>query len=1213
MIKFHLNKITEILKKTQINFYPFKLLVLFYFILFKSSLATSQTFTPSSIPGLKLWLTGDSVHTTINNNVDTCFDLSGNHNHAVQINPNAQPNISSQKLNTHKILEFSGNNDNIIFNRITDIRTVFWVTYENPSISPQLIPILGDDNFYDFYRGANKNIWDQTFTHPNILNGNTKINGINVNGLTTTIPTDFSILSLTTTGNVQANNFSQDRIVPGRSWVGGFAELIIYNTQLSTNQITQVENYLADKYAPPVDLGPDIQLSYGFCDTSLTVGTLFKSVSWSTGDTTSTINVSKTGKYWVNTVDIFGRASSDTVNVNFPIVKIPNDNIICLGDSEYWSTGLDQNDYIFLWNDGSSTDKILLDTLSDFYVTITDSTGCKYFSDTLNFTINSFPSNSLLGADTIFCGPNFIKIIPALDSIKTLIWSTGSHSDSIFISQSGFYELNAVNNFNCKRNDTIYILVNIPPNFSLGPDTSICFTNSVILNTGLNNCDFLWSDNSTNQSLTVYSNGIYWAKATDTLGCSFSDSISINVDTTFKYATLGPDTTLCSGSFIYFNGTAFNNGINLLWSDNSTNNNLQILTGGVYWIKAVNANGCSIKDSIDITISGSVPLISFTANNTCFGNQNNFSNTSVAANGDSILGYFWDFGDGTGDTIINPSHTYQDTGYFFINLYVNTLDGCKGSKMDTIQVFPNPTANFSTSTNFCRNVPVQFFDSSQTFGYPIGTWSWNFNDPNSPNNNSSSNNPTHLFSSAGNYQISLHATSINGCTDSNSINLFIKPSPIADFNSGLSCASEKIQFTDISNLQGLQPANFYWNFSGTEGDSANSVEFIFSDTGTYSVKHIIQTNNGCSDTVSKNITVYPKPSSDFSFVGLCDGDTLLLFDSSTIETGAITAWQWYLNNQLISTQENIDIINDSVGIQQVSLIVSSSNGCKDTTIKDIQINPSPEPVFSFNPNEGVAPLTVNFTNQTGGVNSYTWNFGDSTLSNLIEPIHEYQDTGTFDITLTVISSEGCASSATTQLIVNAARIDVSAIGLETTNVGDFIKFTGQFKNEGNLEITYMELYARMENSGIIKEIWTGSLPKGGVLIHEFGTQLYNNKQGNYVCTNVKQTNQMSDANSLNNEYCRTLGENDFEIFNCYPNPSANEIVLPANFNFKDEFTLSIFSSEGKLISSLTKKNEVIGFQLLPLDIRSLDQGVYFLQLEFRGIKKTSRFLKKSND
>ncbi|MFN6039753.1 MAG: PKD domain-containing protein, partial [Bacteroidota bacterium] len=704
-------------------------------------------------------------------------------------------------------------------NRITDIRTVFWVAYENTSISAQLIPILGDDNFYDFYRGANKNLWDQSFTNPNILNGNTKVNGINVNGLTTTIPTEFSIISLSTTGNVQANNFSQDRLTPGRAWHGGFAELLIYNTPLSAIQISQVENYLADKYAPPVNLGPDIQLSYGFCDTSISVGTKFKSIFWSTGDTTEAINVSKTGKYWVNVIDIFGRNSTDTVYVNFPVVKIPNDNIICLGDSEFWLTELNPAEYTFNWNDGSSDSKILLDTLSDFHVSISDTTGCVYFSDTLNFMTNFFPSKPMLGSDTFFCGPNFLKILPTIDSISNISWSTGNNSDSIYITQSGIYELDVTNEFNCKRKDTINIFVNIPPQFSLGNDTGICYPNKVVLNPGLNNCNILWQDNSNNPTFNVNSNGFFWAKATDSLGCSFTDTISISIDTTLKHASLGPDTSLCSGSFIYLNGITSNNGINFLWSDNSTNSNLQVSGGGIYWIKAVNNNGCSLKDSIDITISGIAPLVSFAANNNCFGTPNNFINFSTAANGDSILGYSWNFGDGTSDTTYSPNHTFQDTGYFFVNLDIKTINGCQASKSDTIHVFPNPSANFSTSNSFCSNTPVIFTDSSQTYGYPISALTWNFGDPGSPNNNSNSIIASHLFSSSGPYQISMIVIDVNGCSDSLAKNLTILPSPIADFNFGPACETEKTQFFDTSNLQGLQALNYYWNFSGTEGDS----------------------------------------------------------------------------------------------------------------------------------------------------------------------------------------------------------------------------------------------------------------------------------------------------------------------------------------------------------------------------------------------------------
>ena len=79
-------------------------------------------------------------------------------------------------------------------------------------------------------------------------NGLLKVNGSTVNGTSTGMPSSLSVVSLRTLGNVQANNFTNDRINGGRTWAGELAELLIYNQPLNDNEIAVIEGQLAHKW-----------------------------------------------------------------------------------------------------------------------------------------------------------------------------------------------------------------------------------------------------------------------------------------------------------------------------------------------------------------------------------------------------------------------------------------------------------------------------------------------------------------------------------------------------------------------------------------------------------------------------------------------------------------------------------------------------------------------------------------------------------------------------------------------------------------------------------------------------------------------------------------------------------------------------------------------------------------------------------------------------
>lgn len=185
---------------------------------------------------------------------------------------------------------------------------------------------------------------------------------------------------------------------------------------------------------------------------------------------------------------------------------------------------------------------------------------------------------------------------------------------------------------------------------------------------------------------------------------------------------------------------------------------------GVYTatVDVTDSLGCTASCQTIMTISPNL-LAAFSIDSTvgCAPFTVNFTNNSFNA-----VTNYWDFGDGSGSTLENPSHTYVAAGTYDVGLWVYS-----GNGNDSVAVFnqvlvnPSPVANFA---NFEVNHEsgsdtVQFADNSLF----ATSWSWNFDDPGSGAENTSTlQNPLHIFSSNGMYDVTLTVGNIYGCTDS---------------------------------------------------------------------------------------------------------------------------------------------------------------------------------------------------------------------------------------------------------------------------------------------------------------------------------------------------------------------------------------------------------------------------------------------------------------
>ena len=204
-----------------------------------------EEFSPASLSGLALWVRADAGLGA--GDVPVWRDQAGAGNDLVQTAPMQRPSVLVDETNHMPLVRFDGAGDTLLFtNRLTAIRTVFWVVRRSASMTPGYRLLLGDWDVYHFHPDANMKIWGG-YTSAVIKNGQTRLDGALVNGTTTDRPADLSVISLVTTGNVSADAFSRDRKLD-RSWWGDLAELVIFERALLPSEVQAVEAYLAGRY-----------------------------------------------------------------------------------------------------------------------------------------------------------------------------------------------------------------------------------------------------------------------------------------------------------------------------------------------------------------------------------------------------------------------------------------------------------------------------------------------------------------------------------------------------------------------------------------------------------------------------------------------------------------------------------------------------------------------------------------------------------------------------------------------------------------------------------------------------------------------------------------------------------------------------------------------------------------------------------------------------
>ena len=559
------------------------------------------------------------------------------------------------------------------------------------------------------------------------------------------------------------------------------------------------------------------------------------------------------------------------------------------------------------------------------------------------------------------------------------------------------------------RNITIYPKGNV--DFT-APD--VCYNDvSKFTNTSSNAGSYLWKfgDNATSNAanpnhLYATSNSYQVTlQAVSLNGCNFSL-------TKTHIVKVRPDADIvsgnrCLGDTIPFgNGSIYAHNYNWDFGDGTSSTlatPMKLYTAaGTYSVKlvATNNNGCVDSTTSSATIY-SLPVANFTVNNTCFGNDINFTNTSTG-----YASSAWNMGDGSSSATTNPVYRYATMGTYTVGLQVTSGFGCKNSTSKTVTVYPKPSVSFTTS-NVCSGAAANFTNTSSISAGSI-TYNWNFGDGKS----STSTSPSNTYAAAGVYNVKLVGSSGFGCSDSVTNTISIYTAAIADFSSSNSCLGTATNFSNMSQ----NATSYAWDFGDGRTSTQANPSNTYASVGTYTVKLTANNGNNCSSVVSKTIQVNALPSVSFTGNNVCQG-TATTFTNST--TGA-TSYSWDFGDGSSSTLATPTRTYGTAGTYTVRLTATSGSNCSSVGSKTVQVYANP--IAGFNASSVCAGTSLQFVNTSSGAATYAWDFGDATTSTSANPSKTYGTSGTYTVTLTVTSSNNCTNVIAKQVVIYATPV-----------------------------------------------------------------------------------------------------------------------------------------------------------------------------------------------
>jgi len=418
--------------------------------------------------------------------------------------------------------------------------------------------------------------------------------------------------------------------------------------------------------------------------------------------------------------------------------------------------------------------------------------------------------------------------------------------------------------------------------------------------------------------------------------------------------------------------------------------------------------GCTSSMSKEVTIYHKVSALFNVTTEGCQPLVVDFTNNSLGS-----ASYFWDFGDRGSSIVSNPSHTFTNLGdmdsVYNVSLFVTSDDYCRDTAFADVTVYPTPRALFTVDNSVdCPPLEVQIQNISEAGD----TYTWDFGDGTPDEITTDLGAVAHTYfnniDAEATYVLLLHAESTHGCTDEISQNMTVYPGIVADFNrDSAGCSPYLASFVNTS----LRASDYQWDFGDGLYSTLTFPTHVFTNenmtNAVFDVKLTAFSRFGCTDSITKQVTAFPSPISEFDFSPVYQYYPQASVTLVNETNPGIWNYEWDFGDGSLSNQKDPGTYTYGFwGTYNIILNVSNDQ-CEHTVTHWIRIFP-PMPVAAFEADiyAGCAPLTVSFQNHSLYGESYEWDFDDGGSSTDFEPQHTYTEPGIYQVRLHVTGEGG---------------------------------------------------------------------------------------------------------------------------------------------------------------------------------------------------------------
>ncbi|SMO35260.1 PKD domain-containing protein [Solitalea koreensis] len=488
-----------------------------------------------------------------------------------------------------------------------------------------------------------------------------------------------------------------------------------------------------------------------------------------------------------------------------------------------------------------------------------------------------------------------------------------------------------------------------------------------------------------------------------------------------------------------------------LYKYSYVSSNISYNQAGTYVIKAMVVNpapiACTADEVIELNYEVfALPVASFEVMNPqCKDAAISFTDKS-SGNGKAIKKWIWDFGDGTQPEVrlnADPfTHTFTSGGDFQVKLSVEAETGCASATqyVKTVHIKELPVVQMQVSQPDCESQEIKFIDKSFTAEGVITKWAWNFGDSLSTSNFSNLQNPSHIFTKTGKYNVTLTTETDLGCVNKLTNEVTVNAVPVADFITPDICITDAAaDFKNITSITDGSDANlsYLWNFGDPASGARNTATtrdatHLYPREGEFTVTLTVTSNKGCVSSAEKKFIVNGlSPVSEFASntSSTCSGMEVTFEDKSTVSPGKVVRLEWYFdetdhqgNSAYKLVELKPDLVTDrkytfkypethNLTPKAIDIRLRAFSGTLCFSDKIHQITIKGIPGIEFNPIKNMcindAPFMLNAKEIYGFAGSSSYSGPGVSANGLFDP--KVAGLGSHTITYSFTTNDGCSA------------------------------------------------------------------------------------------------------------------------------------------------------------------------------------------------------------